>query len=215
MKSKHKCTLLQDSISHLPKLQPNDSWIAKLSRRIKKSFLVSINHPEVFTYLKSSTAIEKESKRQVHSKYFIIHPLSEFRKYWKIIIFVAIFVHQLLTAFSVGFFMDLSGSTVHTLFTVDGIICFLLWIEIIISFRTGYIVYESTNEIILDRMIIARKCIRNLIPDVITSIPYIYIITSLHFEENNSIITVSTVVCLLILFVLCLCRFNRFLSYYL
>jgi len=214
MKSKHNCSLLQDSISHLPKLLPNDSWIARLSRRVNKSFLVSINHPEVFTYLKSSTAIEKESKRQVDSKHFIIHPLSEFRKYWNIIIFVAIFVHQLLTAFAVGFFMDLSGSTVYTLFAIDGIMCLLLWIEIIISFRTGYIVKE-TNEIILDPKTIARKHIRNLIPDIITSLPYILMITSLHFEENNSIITKSTVVFMLILFILCLFRFNRFHSYFL
>ncbi|XP_070495762.1 potassium/sodium hyperpolarization-activated cyclic nucleotide-gated channel 2-like [Chironomus tepperi] len=212
MKSKHKCSLLQDSISHLPKLLPNDSLVAKLSRRVNKSFLVSLNHPEVLTYLKSSTAVEKESKRQVDSKYFIIHPLSEFRKYWNIIIFVAIFVHQLLTAFSVGFFMDLSGSTVYTLFAIDGFMCFLLCIEIIISFRSGYIVKE-TNEIILNPKTIARKYIIHFIPDVITSVPYILIITSLHFEENNSLITESTVVFMLILFILCLYRFNQFHKY--
>lgn len=61
----HKCTLLRDSHSHLPKLLPNAPWYQKLKRRFKKLFLVSDRHPEVFQYLKSKAAIEKESMRQV------------------------------------------------------------------------------------------------------------------------------------------------------
>jgi hypothetical protein len=49
----HKCKLLRDSTSHLPKLLPNAAWHQKLKRRVRKLFLVSFNHPEVYMYLKS------------------------------------------------------------------------------------------------------------------------------------------------------------------
>lgn len=61
----HKCALLVDTRSHLPKLLPDSSWHKKLKRKIQKLFLVSADHPEVFIYLKSSAAIEKESLKQV------------------------------------------------------------------------------------------------------------------------------------------------------
>lgn len=63
----HKCTLLRDSTSHLPKLLPSAPWYRKSWRKIQKLFLVSSSHPEVFVYLKSNAAVEKESKRQVVS----------------------------------------------------------------------------------------------------------------------------------------------------
>lgn len=61
----HKCTLLRDSTSHLPKLLPSATWHRRLSRKVQKLFLISSSHPEVFIYLKSNAAVEKESKRQV------------------------------------------------------------------------------------------------------------------------------------------------------
>lgn len=63
--SHHKCKLLRDSTSHLPKLLPNEPWTCHVKRKVKKLFLVSPHHPEVVMYLKSNAKIEKESERQV------------------------------------------------------------------------------------------------------------------------------------------------------
>lgn len=208
----HKCKLLQDSISHLPKLLPNATWLERLRRKFRKLFLVSINHPEVFTYLKSRAAVEKESKRQVDASKFIIHPLSDFRKYWKVLIFFMMLLNQMLIAFVIGFFLDFDNFTIQALTIIDFFICTILLVEIIISFRTGYIVTE-TNEIIIDPITIARKNKKNFIFDLICIQPYIFIMTFI-IDEKNLIVNDVSIAFTLFLFALTIYRFNRIVFYF-
>lgn len=95
----HRCSLRCDSISHLPKIFPDAPWHVRLKRKQKKSKLVSENHPRTQSILKSKSAIERESRRQVkHFPGFILHPLSEFRKFWDIYIFVMLLLHQIISS---------------------------------------------------------------------------------------------------------------------
>ncbi|KAG5684426.1 hypothetical protein PVAND_013660 [Polypedilum vanderplanki] len=213
MKSKHECKLLRDSISHLPKLLPSASWFERLKRSINKWLLVSINHPEVFSYLKSSTAIEKESKRQVEAGHIIIHPLSDFKKYWNILIFVFILSHLLMTAFTIGFYTDMTNYQNAVMTLVDVICCFILWIEICIHFRTGYIISE-TNEIVINPKAIAKNYFFTyFIFDAICSLPYALFMMWV-IREEFATINGGTIIYMFFLFSISIYRFNRILCYY-
>lgn len=212
MKSKHDCSLLHDSISHLPKLLPNASWSARWMRKINKSLLVSINHPEVFLYLKSSAAIEKESKRQVDVDNFIIHPLSDFKKYWNVIIFVVMLSHLVLTSFSIGFYLDMEDWQNLMLISIDFTLCLVLWTEIAICFRTGFIVKE-TDEIVIDPKRISKRHLRNFFPDLISSLPYSFLMMWI-IDDKRSTINGLAVSYMMFLFIISVYRFSRILFYY-
>lgn len=208
----HKCQLRRDSISHLPKIFPDAPWIIHLRRKLKKLLLVSIHHPEVFLYLKSNAEVEKESRRQVkHHSGFIIHPLSEFRKFWNIFMFFMMFFHQVLTPFAIGFYVELDND-LDSVILVDMVLCLILFCETLLTFRTGYII-EATNEIILKPRIIARKYLKDFIPDLISCIPFIYLTTWV-IEEKQGTINGATVIYMCGLFLFSVWRFNRVLFYF-
>jgi hyperpolarization activated cyclic nucleotide-gated potassium channel 2 len=210
----HKCRIRRDSISHLPKLFPDASLRDRLKRKVKKLFLVSINHPEVFRYLKSNAAVEKESKRQV-DKYpgFIIHPLSEFRKFWNILIFVLMFFDQMVTSFTIAFFIDMESSKIDALVIFDLIICSILLTEILLTFRTGYIVGE-TYEIILDSKIIARKYLKDLVIDFINCLPYVFFTTFILKSEDEATVNFPAFLYMCCLYAFSFYRFCRICFYF-
>lgn len=209
----HECELLCDSISHLPKIFPNSPWHIRAKRWLKKKILVSIDHPEVHIYLKSKRSIEKESRRQVkHFPGFIIHPLSVFRKYWNLVIFMILLMHQMLTPFAIGFYLDIEESTIDAIIITDMITCFILFIEVLLMFRTGCVI-RKTNEITLSPKVIARKYLKNFVPDLICCVPFIYFTTWI-IEERGGTINGATVIYMCCLFIFSFWRFNRILFYF-
>lgn len=209
---KHECNLRTDSLSHLPKVLPDASYITRFKRECKKLCLVSIKHPEVFKHLKSNTAVENESKRQVQKKYVLIHPLSIFRKNWNIVIFLIMFLHQMITPLAIGFFIDLSPIALNILITIDILLCVILFLEVLLSFRTGYIVKE-TNKIVLHPKIIARKYLKDFIPDLIGCLPFIYLATFIVQNLDGNVNGVS-IVYLGVLYVFHFYRFERLMFYF-
>lgn len=209
----HDCSLRRNTISHLPKNFPDASWSDKLKRKWKKSILVSMDHPQVFKYLKSAASVEKESQRQIEEfPWFIIHPLSKFRKFWNIYIFFVMFTSQFLTSFSIGLFYHLENSIVDAIHVIMFTINFVLIFEIILQFRTGYIVQE-TFEIVLDPKKIASKYLKtNFIPDTVACFPYSYIVVAI-FDQENITIDVFSLFLVISLFLFFVYRFNRLMHY--
>lgn len=211
--NRHKCELRQDSISHLPKNFPNSSCWTHFKRAFLKLFLVSINHPQVFVFLKSNAAVEKESKRQVELQSgFIIHPLSEFRKVWDILIFLVMFLHQLMTAWTIGFFADFEDSTMELLVAVDFTFSLAMLVEVVLALRTGYIVKE-TNKVVLDPKSIARNYVKLFFPDLISCIPFTYLSTLL-VDGDSSVVSGTVLIYMCCLFAFSFYRFNRILFYF-
>lgn len=211
----HKCTLRTDSISHLPKVLPDAPWHDRWQRSFRKLFLVSMNHPEVRMkrFLKSRAAVEKESRRQVKLfSPYIIHPLSEFRTFWNIFIFFLLFFHQMITPIAAGFIFELDDLMIDILFIMDFIVCSIIFIEILITLRTGYIVKE-TNEIILDPKIIAKKNLRDLIPDMFQCIPFIYLAAQV-IEKQNEVVNDTGIAFMCFLYCFSFYRFNRIMKYF-
>lgn len=209
----HKCKIRRDTVSQLPKNYPDSSWQVRLKRKVQKKFLISPNHPEVFLYLKSSAAVEKESKRQVE-KYpgFIIHPLSEFRKYWNIFVFLLMFTHQILSSFTIGFIGDMRPTNISAVVILDFVICSFLLIEIILTLRTGYIVQE-TNEIVLNPEVIGKKYFKEFISDFINCIPFVYVTTLIVTQKNQTTASIEAIVFMICLYLFSFYRLNRILSY--
>jgi len=203
----HICQLRRDSISHLTKIFPDAPWKQKSTRRIRKMFLVSINHPEVFQYLKSKAAIEKESQRQVKLGRFVIHPLSEFAKYWNVVVFLAMISHLILTPLVIGFIADYSNPTEEILMTADFACCFILMIDVLLAFNTGFI-DEKTSTIILEAFEIAKKYSRNLFPDLIGCVPFIYSAVELYDDKQPSLHG-GFIIYMLVVMLLILYRFSR------
>lgn len=213
----HKCMLRTDSISHLPKIFPDAPWHARWKRRFRKLFLVSINHPEVRVkrFLTSKAAVEKESRRHVkHFSPSIIHPLSEFRKFWNIFIFFLLFLHQMITPFATGFFLELQDSEwkIGILITFDLFVCVIVFVEILITIRTGYIV-EETNEIILDPKKIIQKNFKTLIADSISCIPFIFLAFHV-IEDDYGTINDSAIAYICCLYCFSFYRFQRIMKYF-
>lgn len=197
-----KCLLRRDSISHLPKLLANESWYKRVKRKLKKLLLVSNNHPDVFQHFKSNVSVERECRRQAKDyPGFIIHPLSQFRKFWNIFIFIIMLSHMLLAAFAVGFWLDLQVSTHDKMILIDGVLCSILFLEMVLMFRTGF-VEEETNEIILDLNDIANKYLTNFYSDLVCCVPLI-LFAAFIIEEENGVVNRQ-----MLLYMYCLLGFS-------
>lgn len=210
----HKCVLPRDSISHLTKTFPDVSAKIRFKLWLKKLTLISKNHPEVFKYLKSNAAIERESQRQVKNfPGFVIHPLSEFRKFWNIFIFLVLMSHEVITPFAIGFYKELHNQpTLDDLVYADCCLCSILFLELLISFRTGFII-KKTNEIVLNTKSIAVKCYRELFLYLLCNcVPYVLIADLI--IETGVTINVESIVYMCCLFLFSFYRFHRILLYF-
>lgn len=210
----HTCKLRRDSISQLPKVSPSDPWHAHLKRRLRKLTLVSKEHPQVFKYLKSNANVERESKRQVKQlPGFIIHPLSKFRKFWNIfVIFFLMLPHQILTPFTLGFIVELTDTEFEFFFMLDCVICLILFIELVLNFRTGHIITE-TYEIILDPKAIAWMYLKTFVLDLINCLPFICLYSFIA-DERGGIINGAAVIFMCLLSVFSLIQLNRIMFYF-
>lgn len=122
------------------------------------------------------------------------------------------FLHHALTAFTVGFFVEINYNTIFGIIVIDFIICAILFLEIILSFRTGVIVKE-TNEIILDPLLIAKKYGKHVIFDVINLLPYIYLTTFI-VDIQKTMVNGAVVLYMVALMIYYCFYFNRMIFYF-
>lgn len=127
-------------------------------------------------------------------------------------IFFVMLLHQLMTAFVIGFYGELGYDSVYNFIVIDLLFCSILLVEIILNFRTGVIV-KATDEIILEPSKIAKKRIFSTIIDSINALPFIFITTFIVDIHNTSIN--GTIIVYMIFLMLYLCfYFNRMLFYF-
>ncbi|XP_038111108.1 potassium/sodium hyperpolarization-activated cyclic nucleotide-gated channel 4 [Culex quinquefasciatus] len=174
----HRCALRYTSETHLAPILPGTSKWVKLKRFIRTLLLVSPNHPETKKYLKSFAQISNENKRQVGSyPPYIIHPFSTFRKYWHMVVFMALTLHLLTLAFDFTFLIFHDETYYSGAIRFDLFLCGILAIEIGLKFITGYVV-PGTNEIVLDPRRIALNYLRycRMVYELQRVLPYILLL---------------------------------------
>ncbi|XP_067850480.1 potassium/sodium hyperpolarization-activated cyclic nucleotide-gated channel 1-like [Heptranchias perlo] len=131
----------------------------------------------------SQRAVEKEQQRVKTAGYWIIHPYSDFRFYWDLVMLLLMVGNLIIIPVGITFFTE-STSTIWIVFNVASDTFFLL--DLIVNFRTG-IVVEDNAEIILDPKVIKWKYIKSwFILDFVSSIPvdYIFLIIEKGFDSD-------------------------------
>ncbi|XP_030048973.1 potassium/sodium hyperpolarization-activated cyclic nucleotide-gated channel 1 [Microcaecilia unicolor] len=120
----------------------------------------------------SQKAVETEQQRVKIAGFWIIHPYSDFRFYWDLIMLIMMVGNLVIIPVGITFFTE-QTSTPWIIFNVASDTVFLF--DLIMNFRTG-IVNEDSSEIILDPKVIKMNYLKSwFVVDLISSIPVDYI----------------------------------------
>ncbi|XP_038621848.1 potassium/sodium hyperpolarization-activated cyclic nucleotide-gated channel 1 [Tachyglossus aculeatus] len=120
----------------------------------------------------SQKAVEKEQERVKTAGFWIIHPYSDFRFYWDLIMLIMMVGNLVIIPVGITFFTE-QTTTPWIIFNVASDTVFLL--DLIMNFRTGT-VNEDSSEIILDPKVIKMNYLKSwFVVDFISSIPVDYI----------------------------------------
>ncbi|KAM3910255.1 uncharacterized protein RB166_021158 isoform 3-T3 [Leptodactylus fuscus] len=129
----------------------------------------------------SHKAVEIEQQRVKSAGFWIIHPYSDFRFYWDLIMLLLMVANLIILPVGITFFKD-QNTPPWIVFNVLSDTLFLA--DLILNFRTG-IVVEDNTEIILDPHTIKMKYLKSwFLVDFISSIPVDYIFLIVDLETN-------------------------------
>uniref|UniRef100_A0A8C9QTY3 Potassium/sodium hyperpolarization-activated cyclic nucleotide-gated channel 1-like n=1 Tax=Scleropages formosus TaxID=113540 RepID=A0A8C9QTY3_SCLFO len=131
----------------------------------------------------SQKAVEKEQERVQTAGYWIIHPYSDFRFYWDLIMLIMMMGNLIIIPVGITFFTE-QTSTTWLVFNVASDTIFL--VDLVMNFRTG-IVNEESSEIILDPKVIKLNYLKSwFVVDFLSSIPvdYIFLIVEKGFDSE-------------------------------
>ncbi|XP_073680134.1 potassium/sodium hyperpolarization-activated cyclic nucleotide-gated channel 1 [Garra rufa] len=131
----------------------------------------------------SQKAVEKEQERVQTAGYWIIHPYSDFRFYWDLIMLIMMMGNLIIIPVGITFFSE-QTTTSWLVFNVASDTIFL--VDLVMNFRTG-IVNEESSEIILDPKVIKMNYLKSwFVVDFLSSIPvdYIFLIVEKGFDSE-------------------------------
>ncbi|XP_075764591.1 potassium/sodium hyperpolarization-activated cyclic nucleotide-gated channel 3 isoform X2 [Pelodiscus sinensis] len=134
----------------------------------------------------SHKAVELEQQRVKSAGSWIIHPYSDFRFYWDLIMLLLMVGNLIILPVGITFFKD-ENTPPWIVFNVLSDTFFLA--DLVLNFRTG-IVVEDNTEIILDPRTIKRKYLKSwFLVDFISSIPvdYIFLVVDLETQVDSDV----------------------------
>ncbi|XP_025068455.1 potassium/sodium hyperpolarization-activated cyclic nucleotide-gated channel 3 isoform X2 [Alligator sinensis] len=134
----------------------------------------------------SHKAVEIEQRRVQSAGPWIIHPYSDFRFYWDLIMLLLMVGNLIILPVGITFFKD-ENTPPWIVFNVLSDTFFLA--DLVLNFRTG-IVVEDNTEIILDPHTIKTKYLKSwFLVDFISSIPvdYIFLIVDLETQVDSDV----------------------------
>ncbi|CAH2327563.1 potassium sodium hyperpolarization-activated cyclic nucleotide-gated channel 3 [Pelobates cultripes] len=134
----------------------------------------------------SHKAVEIEQQRVKSAGFWIIHPYSDFRFYWDLIMLLLMVGNLIILPVGITFFKD-ENTPPWIVFNVLSDTFFLA--DLVLNFRTG-IVVEDNTEIILDPHTIKMKYLKTwFLVDFVSSIPvdYIFLIVDLETRVDSEV----------------------------
>ncbi|XP_069074540.1 potassium/sodium hyperpolarization-activated cyclic nucleotide-gated channel 3 [Pleurodeles waltl] len=134
----------------------------------------------------SHKAVEIEQQRVKSAGFWIIHPYSDFRFYWDLIMLLLMVGNLIILPVGITFFKD-ENTPPWIVFNVLSDTFFLA--DLVLNFRTG-IVVEDNTEIILEPHTIKMKYLRSwFLVDFVSSIPvdYIFLIVDLETQVDSEV----------------------------
>ncbi|XP_052796902.1 potassium voltage-gated channel subfamily H member 2-like isoform X2 [Mya arenaria] len=132
----------------------------------------------------NKNALLKEKMRHKRQGNWVIHPCSNFRFYWDLFMLVLLIANLIILPVAISFFND-DLSTQWIVFNCISDTVFFF--DILINFRTGIILNDFADEIILDPTLIAKHYLKSwFFLDLISSIPMDYIFLMWDAEADFS-----------------------------
>ncbi|KAI5618322.1 potassium/sodium hyperpolarization-activated cyclic nucleotide-gated channel 3 [Silurus asotus] len=129
----------------------------------------------------SHKAVALEQERLKSAGVWIIHPYSDFRFYWDLLMLLLMMGNLIILPVGITFFKD-ENTPPWIIFNVVSDTLFL--VDLVLNFRTG-IMKEDSTEIMLDPKVIRRHYLRSwFVVDFISSIPVDYIFLMVDLEER-------------------------------
>ncbi|XP_048736854.1 potassium/sodium hyperpolarization-activated cyclic nucleotide-gated channel 3-like isoform X4 [Ostrea edulis] len=121
----------------------------------------------------NKNSLQKEKMRHKRVANWVIHPCSNFRFYWDLFMLVLLLANLIILPVAISFFNnDLSKEWIAFNCISDTV----FFLDIIINFRTGIILNDFADEIILDPKLIAKRYVKSwFFLDLISTIPMDYI----------------------------------------
>ncbi|KAM6936184.1 uncharacterized protein PEZ65_006377 [Lycodopsis pacificus] len=120
----------------------------------------------------SHKAVALEQQRQKSAGTWIIHPYSDFRFYWDLLMLMLMMGNLIILPVGITFFRD-ENTPSWIIFNVVSDTLFM--VDLVLNFRTG-IIKEDNTEILLDPRAIREKYLKNwFLVDFVSSIPVDYI----------------------------------------
>lgn len=200
----HICNLVPDTTSYtfLPKISRKACCLLRLFRAFRSSILISENNPQTYNFYRSKAQIYKIRQDQALSKSLMIHPFSSFQAKYELwmtfVYFVVLFYLPMEAAFDMyqGHIRDTKPGAdhdfdfePHTFRPFISIIKMILFINIIMTFRTGRAM-EYKGKVIMKPITIAKKyiCSMNFYIDFLTAIPEYYLVESHKYQRLINIL---------------------------
>lgn len=121
----------------------------------------------------NKNSLQREKMRHKRVGNWVIHPCSNFRFYWDLFMLVLLLANLIILPVAISFFNnDLSEEWIAFNCISDTV----FFLDIIINFRTGIILNDFADEIILDPKLIAKHYVKSwFFLDLISTIPMDYI----------------------------------------
>ncbi|XP_005946697.1 potassium/sodium hyperpolarization-activated cyclic nucleotide-gated channel 1 [Haplochromis burtoni] len=161
----------------------------------------------------SHKAVEQEQERLKSAGAWIIHPYSDFRFYWDLLMLLLMMGNLIILPVGITFFRD-ENTPSWIIFNVVSDTLFM--VDLVLNFRTG-IVKEDNTEILLDPRAIRQKYLKSwFLVDFVSSIPVDYIflmVDSLDSEVYRTARALRIVRFTKILSLLRLLRLSRLIRY--
>ncbi|KAJ3646282.1 hypothetical protein Zmor_023875 [Zophobas morio] len=161
----HDCTLPQDD--ELITLYINGGLFVNLRRKFRQYLMVSAANPESKAVLRSTAQIRLEESRHLRKYYHMIHPFSEARITWEMIMIVVYF--------SLFLVMPLELATTLT----PALILYLKFVldlfslaDVALFFFTGYYDIKSHKVVMKPNSVFKSYIIPRFIFDFLSSLPY-------------------------------------------
>ncbi|XP_030641347.1 potassium/sodium hyperpolarization-activated cyclic nucleotide-gated channel 2 [Chanos chanos] len=129
----------------------------------------------------SHKAVAQEQERLKSAGVWIIHPYSDFRFYWDLLMLLLMMGNLIILPVGITFFKD-ENTPPWIIFNVVSDTLFL--VDLVLNFRTG-IVKEDSTEIILDPRAIRQRYLKSwFLVDFVSSIPVDYIFLMVDLEAR-------------------------------
>ncbi|XP_076465406.1 uncharacterized protein LOC143297117 [Babylonia areolata] len=167
---------------HHPQSEQKTSPTSYLKEQILTFFQPSDNKLAMKLF-GNKNALMKEKMRHKSVGNWVIHPCSNFRFYWDLFMLVLLIANLIILPVAISFFND-DLSTHWIVFNCMSDTVFFL--DIVINFRTGIIMNDFADEIILDPKQIARHYVKSwFLLDLLSSVPmdYIFLMWDADFNQ--------------------------------